>query len=133
MRRGVVRLTGRGRAVVGSAPPKLDNAFLLQFPEFRDFRGRSRQDDRNGSVLGSSVDEAVARPGAPEDQITAAVSFIEAKVRDELLHRLTASPPAFFEQAVVDLLLAMGYGSTVEDAGEALGKSGDGGVDGVIR
>jgi len=133
VRRGVVRLTERGRAVVGSGPPRLDSAFLLQFPEFRDFRGRSRQDERNGLSPASGADEPAARLGTPDDQITAAVAIVEAKVRDELLHRLTAPPPAFFEQAVVDLLLAMGYGSTVEDAGEALGKSGDGGVDGVIR
>jgi restriction system protein len=134
VRRGVVRLTERGRQVLASDPPRIDNAFLMQFPEFREFRRRSRQDAGGEAVadpLAPSPDGATA--GTPDDQITAAIATIEAKVRDELLERLLGSPPAFFEQAVVDLLLAMGYGSTAEDAGATLGRSGDGGVDGVIR
>ncbi|WP_135465919.1 restriction endonuclease [Crenalkalicoccus roseus] len=134
VRRGVVRLTERGRQVLAAGPPRIDTAFLLQFPEFREFRRRSRQDagtDPAGDPTAPAPNGIAA--GTPDDQIMAAVATIEAKVRDELLERLLGSPPAFFEQAVVDLLLAMGYGSTAEDAGTALGRSGDGGVDGVIR
>lgn len=133
-RRGVVRLTERGRQVLASPPPKVDFAFLMQFPEYREFTNRSRREVGTDSVADSVAPVPNgAAVGTPDDQIMAAVATIEAKVRDDLLERLLASPPAFFEQAVVDLLLAMGYGSTVEDAGTALGRSGDGGVDGVIR
>jgi restriction system protein len=69
----------------------------------------------------------------PDDAITAAVAAIEAKLRDDLLARLLAATPDFFERVVVDLLLAMGYGSDTGEAGRTLGRGGDGGVDGVIR
>lgn len=134
VRRGVVRLTERGHQVLRSDPPRIDCTFLMQFPEFRDFLKRSRQNAGNASGAGPLTAAPVeAAPVTPDEQISAAVAAIEARVRDDLLQRLLAAPPAFFEQVVVDLLLAMGYGSTAEDAGEALGRTGDGGVDGVIR
>ena len=68
----------------------------------------------------------------PEERIAGAVAFIEADLRQRLLQRVLDAEPSFFEQVVVELLLAMGYG-TGKDAGEVRGKSGDGGIDGVIR
>ncbi len=70
---------------------------------------------------------------APEERIAQATAEMEAELRSTLLEAILAAPPSFFEQLIVDLLLAMGYGGSRADAGETLGQSGDGGVDGVIR
>lgn len=136
VRRSVVRITQRGRDTLKSNPHKIDNLFLAQFAEFRDFRNRSRTVPvaSSTSLKNEPINQKITSDaGTPDDLISEAVGIIEAKVRDELKERLLAATPAFFERAVVDLLLAMGYGNAAEDAGETLGKTGDGGVDGIIR
>jgi restriction system protein len=69
----------------------------------------------------------------PDEAIATAYQELRASLVQELLEKIRQSSPQFFEQLVVDVLLAMGYGGSQRDAGEALGKSGDGGIDGVIR
>lgn len=138
--RGECEATPAGRALLAENPERLTTKFLAErSPALREFvgrRGASGDADKptpnNGN---SSTDPLAASPGSatPDDAIDAALAAIDAKVRQDLLDRLLEAPPAFFEHEVVDLLLAMGYGSTAEDAGRTLGGSGDGGVDGVIR
>ena len=127
-RRGHFRLTQRGADVLAASPERIDNRFLSRFEEFRQFSDRSAQ---------STDDEVVAEPAdaaeqTPDEIMRAAHRRIEAALAEDLLDRVRAAPPDFFERLIVNLLLAMGYGGSAADAGRALGRSGDDGVDGVI-
>lgn len=127
-RRGHFRLTPRGAEVLKTAPERIDNHFLGRFEEFRTFTNRTTQSDTEAAI---SVD-AESSEATPDEIMRAAHRRIEAGLAGELLDRVRAAPPDFFERLVVGLLLAMGYGGSAADAGRALGRSGDDGVDGVI-
>jgi len=124
-RRGFVRLTDRGRAVLARAPERIDNDFLMQFPEFVAFTRRSRSPDPSPTVV-------VEPAQTPEERLRSAAGELEAALRAELLDRIRKLPPDFFERAVVQLLVAMGYGSDRGGRAAAIGRSGDGGLDGMI-
>jgi restriction system protein len=129
-RRGYFRITDRGREVLKQNPARIDIAFLSRFPEFTDFRSK----ERGGTTSeGDSDRSLLERSGQTPDEILRVThQEIEKALRTDLLERVYASAPAFFEKVIVSLLLAMGYGGSREDAGRAIGKSGDGGLDGVI-
>lgn len=127
-RRGHFRLTQRGADVLAANPERIDNRFLSQFEEFRQFSDRSAQSTDDEVV----PDPAGATEQTPDEIMRAAHRRIEAALAEDLLDRVRAAPPDFFERLIVNLLLAMGYGGSAADAGRALGRSGDDGVDGVI-
>lgn len=130
-KRAHFRISGRGRDVLTNPPQRIDIAFLEQFPEFRAFRDRSKksQDDDSTTTATSAEPPSDA---SPEDVLTAAHQQIQEAFIAELIDRLLDGTPAFFEKAIVELLLAMGYGGSSKEAGRAIGQSGDNGVDGVI-
>jgi restriction system protein len=127
------RATEQGRAVLARQPTRIDYRFLMQIDQYREAaeeRSRRRAQARSGAVtpqiqLGAEV-------VAPEERIEAAWQEHTEALRQDLLDRLAAAPPAFFERVIVRLMLAMGYGGARPDAGRHLGRTGDGGVDGVI-
>jgi restriction system protein len=126
-RRGVFRITPEGNAILKSNPTKVDNTLLNQFEAFRAFRQRGRTDE-----------DAVAQPAmvaeqTPEEAMATAHQRLRKELEADLLEQVKAASPAFFERLVVDLLVAMGYGGSRQDAGRAIGKSGDGGIDGMIK
>lgn len=139
-RRAHFKITDRGRSVLQKAPPALNIEFLMQFEEFRNFRERDKslspQSPSGTESAATSTPDAFpqAYPGAetPDELVRATVKSIERALAKQLVDRILAAPPAFFESLIVELLVAMGYGGSREGAGRALGKSGDGGVDGVI-
>jgi restriction system protein len=129
--RGSMRLTERGRAVLADNPPRIDIRLLSRYPEFVAFRERSAPSD---APDGPPPPE----PGAggaqtPEELIEAAHRQLQATLADELLARIKAQSPRFFERLVLELLVAMGYGGTLQDAAQVVGRSGDAGIDGVIK
>lgn len=127
-RRGRFAITDSGRQVLTAPPPKLDTKYLLTIPAFQEFyRGDQGSSDASAAT---TAEPAVA---TPEEIVDAAHSAFQAALRDELLERILQNSPGFFEQLIVDLLVAMGYGGSRLNAAEQLGKSGDGGVDGVIN
>lgn len=131
-RRGAFKATERGRSVLAEKPAAIDIAYLRRFPEFVRFLSRRRGSTGDETLSpGSAVVGAGSR--TPEEVADAAAEAIRHRVRSELLERVLASSPAFFERVIVDLLLRMGYGGSWEDAGRTLGGTGDGGVDGVIK
>jgi len=134
-RRGVTRLTGRGQEVLRARPNRVDMSVLNEFEEYRQFRQRSRSDDEDATVSNDQGvnTSATLSDQTPEEVVEAAFEQIEASLGAELLEHLMEGTPEFFEQVVVDLLLAMGYGGSRRDAGERLGQTGDMGIDGVIR
>lgn len=127
-RRGHFRLTQRGADVLAANPERIDNRFLSRFEEFRQFSDRSAQstDDEVVPELADAAEQT------PDEIMRAAHRRIEAALAEDLLDRVRAAPPDFFERLIVNLLLAMSYGGSAAEAGRALGRSGDDGVDGVI-
>jgi restriction system protein len=127
-RRGFFRATDRGVKVVKQNPKVVDNDFLDQYPEFRDFRTRSRKEPRK-----QATSEAVGIAGVPEEVIASQYELQRRALAAQILDTVKNASPQFFERLVVTLLVKMGYGGTLQDAGAAVGRSGDGGVDGVIK
>lgn len=122
--RGRYRITDRGREFLRS---RTDVGQLLRgVREYQEFKGRGRQ------AIPAPSDEPLDQV-SPAELLESAVQTVRSAVATELIERIKASPPAFFEQLVVDLLLRMGYGGSRRDAGAAVGRSGDGGIDGVIK
>ncbi len=128
-RRGHVRITAEGQAVLDAGPAHIDRSFLMKVPRFARWYDRAAAaPERPESVAAPSASEST-----PEETIEAAYAAIMAELREELLGRILQNDPGFFEGLIVDLLVAMGYGGSHKNAAERLGKSGDGGVDGVIN
>ena len=131
VRRGVFVISDRGRELLAKNPATMTLETLMQYPDFAAFIHSMRD--------GGKEDEAEAAPvtvqatQTPQESLELAYRELRRKVEDELLESVRAGTPRFFEEVVVDLLIKMGYGGTRTDAGRAIGKSGDGGIDGVIK
>jgi restriction system protein len=125
--RGQRRITDRGKKILKAPPPRIDLKFLGQFPELA--RLRKRKD----SASASDPVEASATSGTPDEVLSAAFETAQEPKRAEILNAILAKPPEFFEQLVLDVMTGAGYGGRLENGAEHLGKSGDGGVDGVIK
>jgi restriction system protein len=130
-RRGYFRITQRGREVLGRSPTRIDVNFLSQFPEFLQFRARRGTAER--PVPQAGVTPIPQRSDTPEEAVEAAYRELRDALARELLQQVKSCSPAFFERLVVKLLVKMGYGGTLKDAGQAIGRSGDGGIDGIIK
>lgn len=127
-RRAHFRISDRGRDVLKSAPPRIDIKFLEQYPEFVEFRTPKGDLAPTPSPTPSPQPE----PETPEEALEAAHLRMRVGLASELLGRVKEASPQFFERLVVELLLKMGYGGSRRDAGQAIGRSGDEGIDGVI-
>lgn len=127
-RRGHFQISARGRDVLKSPPPRIDIKFLEQYPEFIEFR-TPRTEARE---LPNEVTPSQLEPETPEEALEAAHVKMRAGLASEVLNRVKMGSPQFFEHLVVELLLKMGYGGSRKDAGQAIGKAGDEGIDGVI-
>jgi restriction system protein len=132
-RRSHFRITTRGTQVLGEQPTRVDMKYLERYPEFLAFRAKRNHSDAAAASPRSPSHEDAAESETPEEAIEVAHQRLRNELADELLQQIMACSPAFFERLVVDLLLRMGYGGTRKDAGQAIGKSGDGGVDGIIK
>lgn len=130
--RGRFVATEKGRALLATTPDKIDVALLMREPRFREFYRNEQSSSDADDQLIEPVRTAPAST-TPEEQIDAAYASLTGALRDELLERILENSPAFFEQLIVDLLVAMGYGGSHKNAAAQLGRSGDGGVDGIIN
>jgi len=125
-RRGVVQISVRGREVLAKHPDRVDLSVLVQFEEFIEFRSRTRQVGQAGQGTPSGSE------ATPRETVAAAVEEVNAAVAAEVLDRVRERGAAFLEHLVLDVLTAMGYGGARGSA-EHTGRSGDKGLDGVIR
>jgi len=126
-KRGFYTITERGKKVLGKSPDKIDINFLNQFDEFVEFRKyKKEKKDEKDTELHDIL-------STPDEKIGAAYEEIRSDVENELLSRILNGTPEFFEKLITQLLVSMGYGGADLDSGTHLGKSGDGGVDGVIN
>jgi len=128
-KRGYHRITAAGRELLAQCPEKIDNALLRKYPAFQEFLAR----DRKKESTPETANEVTESAETPEDALHNAYQQLRAEIESEILTQLKGNSPYFFERAVIDLLFKMGYGGNRQDAAKAVGKSGDGGIDGIIN
>jgi len=131
-KRSVYRITERGRDVLKSNPIRIDLKVLAQFPELKQFQ-EAKGDTSDAPAAAAAPTTDALDEQTPEERVESAYRELRAALSAEVLERVSEQTPEFFEQLVLDVLTAIGYGGTREGAAQRLGKSGDGGVDGVIR
>lgn len=130
-KRGFFAITPKGTELLETNPTKVDTSVLEQYPEFIEFKNRKKDKSENESQSEpSSEQESIL---TPEDALASAYKKLRSALESEILSSVKESSSSFFERVVVDLLVTMGYGGNRQDAGKALGKSGDGGIDGIIN
>lgn len=137
-KRGVFCITPRGSQLLSTNPVRIDNSTLEQFPEYLAFKLRRNEEKPSAEVPQTipaigQANHAVQDSSTPEELFSQAYQRLRSNLEAELLEQVKSSSPAFFERLVIDLLVAMGYGGSRQDAGRAIGKSGDGGIDGIIK
>lgn len=129
-RRAHLVLTDRGRDLLAEGPSRVDISLLERYEEFRQFRTASKKSG-NGEQP-AVTDEQISSQATPEELLDSGYQSIRAELISDLLSRVKAASPKFFETLVVELLLKMGYGRSRAEAGKAVGGSGDEGIDGII-
>ncbi len=133
-RRGIVRLTHRGRELLDEQQGQLSNALLRRYPEFVEFEHRRSEeaDADQGRVAADEPPSADQGKSSPEELIAEANQALHAALASELLERVRRLDASVFEQLIIELVVAMGYGGSRPEAARRLGRTGDEGVDGVI-
>ncbi|WP_254445252.1 MULTISPECIES: restriction endonuclease [unclassified Anabaena] len=126
-KRGFFQITDRGKDVLIQNPSKINIKFLNQFSEHIEFLNSKKDNDKSEPEI-PEISETT-----PHESIEFGYQKIRKELELELLNRVKSCSPDFFERLVVDLLVKMGYGGSRRDAGRAIGKSGDGGIDGIIK
>lgn len=128
-KRSYLKITERGLEVLKKNPSSMNMKSLEQFPEYIAFRDNQEQGDstRQATLTPPLQDET------PEELMESGARTIKAALADELLQRVKSCSPNFFEHLVIELLVKMGYGGSRREAGNVVGRSGDGGIDGVIN
>jgi restriction system protein len=129
-KRATIVITELGRQTLAKDLERIDTKYLRQFPAFLEFQTVSRIE-----VESNAENDAVSaiQEQTPEEQLEDAYQRIRKGLAVELLNRVVDMSPQFFEQLVVELLVKMGYGGSMNDAGRAIGRSGDEGIDGTIK
>lgn len=126
-KRGFFNITAQGVALLKTNPAKIDNSMLEQYPAFLEFKNRKKEKSESDAPV--ETDSNLT----PEDALASAYKQLRLALEAEVLSSVREASPSFFERLVVDLLVKIGYGGNRQDAGKALGKSGDGGIDGIIN
>jgi restriction system protein len=130
LRKGWFKITPRGLEVLAQTPSTIDVKYLRQFREFvESMQKKSEPDSGSGNAIVVDPNEIAT----PEETLQRAFGELKASLATDVLREVKSCSPGFFERLVVELLVAMGYGGTLADAGRAVGKSGDGGIDGIIK
>ncbi len=131
--RSKFRITERGMKVLKENPPHMNVKYLRQFPEFVAFHTHADRDGKSEDNNHTTQEILEKTSQTPQEILEASYQSLRQTLAQELLERIKHSPPKFFESLVVDLLVAMGYGGSRKDAGQAVGQVGDGGIDGIIK
>lgn len=126
-KQGIVVISKRGIEVLKKKPSSINVKFLKQFSEFNEFQMAKREDEKE-----TETSEELSIQ-TPEESLETAYQKIRKSLASELINKVVELSPTFFEKLVVELLVKMGYGGSIKDAGKAMGKSGDEGIDGTIK
>jgi restriction system protein len=129
-RRAVSVITDRGREALQIHAQRIDLRFLNGYDEYREFRNRRKNLEGDES---ETTEAEIQDAQTPEELLENAYFQVRRQIEAELLSQIKSSPSDFLERVVVDLVVRMGYGGSRKDAGEALGRSGDEGIDGIIK
>jgi restriction system protein len=127
-RRGVFRITTRGQEALQKKPAEINLRYLREFPEY--IEAREKHNENRQQVASKSDDQETQTPA---ERLEEAYQTIRENLVSEILAQLKTSSPIFFEKVVVEVLVKMGYGGSRKDAGQAIGRSGDEGIDGIIK
>lgn len=133
VRRGVYRITPEGQKALAECPERIDARFLERYPAYVEWRRRNTAAGTDETSVGPIADPPGSGSATPEEQIDKSYRALTVALETDLLDRIRESSPAFFESLVIDLLIAMGYGGGRAEMGKAIGRSGDGGIDGIIK
>ena len=125
---GKIQITQRDLDILRENPSKIDKAMLRRFPEFVEFEHSTRN-----TPTVANPNEKEEESNTPEEALEESYQTLRKALAQELLERVKKISPSFFEKLVIDLLVAMGYGGSQSDAGRVIGRSGDGGIDGIIK
>lgn len=128
-KRSFFKISKRGTEVLKQNPSVVNVKFLEQYPEFVEFKESSKKEK---NILSNSEAE-ITNQQTPEESLEYGYQKIRQNLAQELINRIKSCSPSFFEKLVVELLVKMGYGGSLHDAGKAIGKSGDEGIDGIIK
>ena len=127
-KQGYFKITQAGIDLLAENPPKINSKLLMKYESFKEFRTRKKSDDTTEVDISSDAEDMT-----PQDMLDSGYKKLSETIADELLTKIKENTPDFFEKLVVELLVKMGYGGSLKEAGEIVGKSGDGGIDGIIK
>jgi len=127
-KRGYFQITDRGRELLETNPAAVSSKMLRQYDEFNEFQHKS-----NAKIHQEDEEGEEANYATPEEALEYGYQKLTENLADEILHSIMSCSPGFFEQLVVELLVKMGYGGSYKEAASIVGKSGDGGIDGIIK
>jgi restriction system protein len=130
--RGYYRITERGLNALKQNPVLINVSYLNRFREFVEFRSTKKENNQDDSEV-EMVQSELINTQTPEELLEASYQSLRKELAQDILDKILNLSPAFFERLVIDLLIKMGYGGSIQDAGRAIGKSGDEGIDGVIK
>jgi restriction system protein len=128
-RRSIFQITIRGKEVLSRNPSQINAKFLKQFPEYQEFAGANTTVENFSQQPQDPLTEQIT----PEEALATAYQKLKLALAQDLLTLVKDCTPDFFERLVVKLLVKMGYGGSIQDAGRAIGRSGDEGIDGIIK
>lgn len=126
-KRGIVKITPEGKQFLQSQPKEINLKTLKTIPVFLEKTGKQKEENSSSDLEISSEETT------PEETLESSYLSIRKNLAQELLSKIKGCSPTFFETLVVDLLVKMGYGGSIKDAGRSIGRSGDEGIDGIIK
>jgi restriction system protein len=129
--RGKLKISLRGLTLLSSKPDRITTKTLKEFPEYLDFINTTSNSDSSSDLSLGSKSTNVEQ--TPDEEIDSIYQKLRFNLAQEMLEKIKSCSPAFFEQLVIELLVKMGYGGSLADAGKAIGKTGDEGIDGIIK
>lgn len=125
-KRGSFKITDRGNQILSTNPVGITNKLLSQFDEFREFKTRRKKPDEES-------EGTIEQTKTPEEAFEIAYYNLKNELANEVLDYLKKCDPSLFEKIVIEVLVKMGYGGSLKDAGKAVGRTGDEGIDGIIK
>lgn len=132
-KRGFFKISPKGKSLLAENPERIDNSTLKRYDDFQDFRSKNKSNNLKEESDQTTIESSLSLNETPEDSLASAYRNFQANIESEMLETVIQVSPTFFERLVVDLLVKMGYGGNRQDAAQAVGQSGDGGIDGIIN
>jgi len=130
-KRAHFKISDKGIELLKENPTKINSKFLTRYDDFVEFQAVKKDKKDNGHLL--QIQPVNNADQTPEESLEYAYQKLHSELSKELLYIVKSCSPEFFEKLVIDLLITMGYGGSRKEAGQAMGKSGDGGIDGIIN